>query len=211
MITGVPTVSRSSAITHKPHAVTAGTVPFEGRTVLRSWILHNDVDEVSRVQHLYAMTPVINVQFRRQAFIARGDRHCRITIDDSLATCRARDLFETMTSARPLLAQMNAVLEIKVGRTVPFRLNRLIRKYRLQVASICKYNHTVANGPFGLDGVCQARLLPLLRDGFRRILWETGDFWSVCIDCTVRRGPVSCRLAGPIADLSRFGAVRKSH
>ena len=107
-----------------------------------------------RVQHLHAMAPVINVQFRRQAFVARGDRHCRITIDDSLTACPARDLFETMTSARPLLAQMNAVLEIKVGSTVPFWLNQLIRKYRLQVASISKYNYAVANGPFGLDGVC---------------------------------------------------------
>lgn len=103
------------------------------------------------LKHTGGMKPVLNVQFRRQAFVARTDRRCRITIDDRLTARRSRDLFDTMTAAPSLLGQGNAVLEIKVAQTIPFWTLRLIRKYHLQLASISKYGYAAMSGPFGLD------------------------------------------------------------
>ena len=105
------------------------------------------------LKQLYAMAPIANVQFRRQAFFARSDRHVRITLDDALVFRRARDLFAPMPRA-PLLATGSlCILEVKVERSIPYWLSRLIGKYGLQAQSVSKYSHAAATGPFGLDGL----------------------------------------------------------
>ena len=105
-----------------------------------------------QLKHAGAMKPVLNVQFRRQAFAGRSDRNCRITIDDRLTARRARDLLDTMAGAPCLLGRRNAVLEIKVGNTIPLWLLQLVRKYHLQATSVSKYVYAAMNAPFGLEG-----------------------------------------------------------
>lgn len=105
-----------------------------------------------RLKQLDGLTPVLNVQFRRRAFFARHDRTVRVTFDDALSACRARDLFQPMPRGRPLIPAGGTILEVKVDRAVPYWLHRLIIKYRLRLQSFSKYGHAAANGPFGLDG-----------------------------------------------------------
>lgn len=97
------------------------------------------------------LRPVLNVQFRRQAFIARADASVRITLDDRLAARRALDLLDPWPASSGNLSGRDTILEIKVRRAVPFWLRRLIQKYRLRTESISKYCQAVSNGPFGLD------------------------------------------------------------
>ena len=111
------------------------------------------LDAFFRIKQTYAMTPVVNVQFRRQAFVARADRRVRITLDDRLVARRARDLYDPLPAPHVGLAGDSSILEVKVDRAMPFWMHRLIAKYRLQVESMSKYCYAVAHGPFGLEGV----------------------------------------------------------
>lgn len=97
------------------------------------------------------LRPVVNVQFRRQALVAHADASVRITLDDQLAARPARDLLEPWPANAGRLTGRDTILEIKVHRSLPFWLRRLIQKYRLRTESISKYCWAVANGPFGLD------------------------------------------------------------
>ncbi len=102
------------------------------------------------VKQLRGMAPVINVEFRRQAFTARHDRLIRVTLDDSLIACRARSLFEPIHRARRLTLGAGCVLELKVARTLPLWLSRLTAKYRLRLQSVSKYNRAAELGMRGL-------------------------------------------------------------
>jgi len=104
-------------------------------------------------KHAHAMAPVVNVQFRRRAFVARGGEGTRVTIDDALVACRARELPAPMAAGPSLLNPACCILEIKVQRSIPYWLHVLLGKYNLQVQSISKYAVALANGPFGLDGL----------------------------------------------------------
>ncbi len=113
----------------------------------------SELDAFLHVKQMYGMVPVVNVQFRRQAFTARTDHRVRITLDDRLSSGRARSLLDPVPAAPVSLTAATSVLEIKLDRTMPFWAQRLIAKYRLRVESVSKYCRAVACGPFGLDGI----------------------------------------------------------
>jgi SPX domain protein involved in polyphosphate accumulation len=104
-----------------------------------------------RLAWIGRMSPVVNVQFRRQAFHARTDRGCRMTIDDRLTARRSNDLFDTMNASNSLLSQNRSVFEIKVEQALPLWAQQLVHKYRLQLTSLSKYGYSVMNCPFGLE------------------------------------------------------------
>ena len=92
-----------------------------------------------RRKHLMALVPAANVQFRRQAFVVRGQREYRVTLDDSLIGWRASDVFDRAEPPACAIDHWNVILEIKTGGRVPYWLDRLLLKYRLQRTSISKY------------------------------------------------------------------------
>lgn len=100
---------------------------------------------------IHSLLPVVNVQFRRQAFVARSDTTVRVTLDGHLSARPARDLLEPWPGKPVSIIGRDTILEIKVHRSLPFWVRRLIQKYRLQKASISKYCRSVAHCPFGLD------------------------------------------------------------
>jgi hypothetical protein len=95
------------------------------------------------------LVPVVNIQFRRQAFVSAGNADLRVTIDDRLAAHPARDLHERW-NAIPHPA-WQAILEIKVSRNLPLWVQRLAEKYHLRRQPISKYCQAVARCPFGLS------------------------------------------------------------
>lgn len=101
-----------------------------------------------RLRTAYGLAPVVNIQFRRQAFVAAGTSDLRITIDDRLVARPARDLLEPCHSSPH--STTDCILEIKVGRNLPLWVRRLTEKYRLQRQSISKYCNAVIRCPFGL-------------------------------------------------------------
>jgi len=105
------------------------------------------------IKQMHAMTPVVNIQYRRQALFVRCDRRLRITFDDRLLARRARDLRDAMGAARPLLDRGDSIFEVKFDRRMPYWLARLIGKYHLRRDSISKYAYAVANGLFGMEGL----------------------------------------------------------
>ncbi len=102
-----------------------------------------------------AMRPVMNVQFRRQAFVGRSDPSVRITFDDRLVARPARDLLDPLPIGPSILRPDTAILEIKVTRALPYWIKMLVNKYGLSVCSISKYCSAAHNGPFGLEGLMQ--------------------------------------------------------
>ncbi len=106
-----------------------------------------------RLKQLHAMTAAVTVEFRRQALVVRTDRHVRVTFDDRLMASGPTDPLQPLPAGRPLLGPLHSVLEIKLTHTMPYWLNRLVDKYRLQVESVSKYVRGATAGPFGLDGL----------------------------------------------------------
>jgi len=98
----------------------------------------------------FGLRPVVNVEFRRRAFAVRGHEGCRVTLDEELFSAPARILFGQTPRTRSLPGGMS-ILEIKAQRSIPFWLDRLVCKYRLQRTPLSKYALAVAAGPFGLE------------------------------------------------------------
>ncbi len=109
--------------------------------------------EFFRLQRLFCMRPVANIQFRRQALSARTDRTVRITFDDELKAAHGTDLFDEQAHARRLLIGQLSILEVKLEGQMPFWLHHLIRKYQLQTQSVSKYVLGALTLPFGLDHI----------------------------------------------------------
>ncbi len=106
-----------------------------------------------QLKSLSAQSPVMTIEYRRQAFRARFDRSVRVTIDDRIAASRQIDPFRTPRPAWRVLDTAWTVVEIKVADLLPLWTRRLIEKYRLIPQTVSKYALSAATGPFGLDGV----------------------------------------------------------
>lgn len=116
------------------------------RRILPPPYLMND-EEVSkeffRLQRLYNMEPKIMVQYRRQAFERTEMNRIRVNFDDELQASRNLDLFGPLRGARSLLKYGNAIFEIKVDRTMPFWMHKLISKYNLQNQAFSKFCYSI--------------------------------------------------------------------
>ena len=120
----------------------------------REWLESNPaLRAFFSLKQLHGRVPVLNIEYRRQAFRARRERQVRITLDDRLRAYRSRTLETPLSAGCPILPALQSVLEIKVEETLPYWVQRLIDKYRLRVQSVSKYALAAAVGPFGLDGI----------------------------------------------------------
>ncbi len=123
----------------------------------RTYSLSDDAPDALReffaLKQRYAMCPILNVQFRRQAFFDRVHRGVRITFDDRVIARPSRDIFESMSGARPALLGNQSILEVKAHGMVPYWFQFLVRKYRLHAEPVSKYQRAAQALPFGLESV----------------------------------------------------------
>ncbi len=101
--------------------------------------------------HLFALWPMMIVQFRRQAWVLPSHDNCRVTVDDELLAWRSGDVLADRAVAGLPPGRQNFILEVKTPGWMPLCLDHVVRKYKLQRVPFSKYAHAVRQGPFDLN------------------------------------------------------------
>lgn len=110
----------------------------------RHWPEHNEpvLTEFERLVFLRAMRPKVLVQYRREGFLPRDRDDLRITLDHSVCSCLAENLFP----GNPFFRQHHrhlVILEIKCRHRRPPWLNNMVRSYGLKYVANSKYTQGI--------------------------------------------------------------------
>lgn len=109
--------------------------------------------EFAYYRSLYALEPIILIDYARRAYFARSDVRTRITFDSKITATRGRRLGGATAAPVKVFHSGHSVLEIKFDERLPGWLHGLIRKYSLQDMAISKYC-------LGYDALVAAGKLP---------------------------------------------------
>jgi hypothetical protein len=102
--------------------------------------------EIARITGQAALKPTLYISYDRRAYVGTEQRDLRISFDSNILTRRYDVRLEAGVFGRPLLTgdagppdTGRRLMEIKVERTIPLWLCRLLSEYRIYPVSFSKY------------------------------------------------------------------------
>jgi hypothetical protein len=116
---------------------------------LRAGMNRQVVGEIAYLLQTRELRPAAYISYDRKAFFGIGEHDVRVSFDTNIRTRRGDLRLESGAYGEPLLDADTRLMEIKVARSIPVWLCRLLSKYQIYPAGFSKYGaeytRTLAN------------------------------------------------------------------
>jgi hypothetical protein len=97
------------------------------------------ISEISYFRKIYPLRPAVYLAYDRRAYFDESAHDVRLTIDKNIRT-RRRDLaLETGDAGELLVHKYMRLMEIKVERSIPVWLSKLLAEFKIYPTSFSKY------------------------------------------------------------------------
>ena len=83
--------------------------------------------------------PCLLIDYKRRSYISKYDYNFRLTFDEEIKACKAKELFPKFLQSTRKVYPGNTILEIKFPKHIPAWFLRIIKTYELNRYSFSKY------------------------------------------------------------------------
>jgi hypothetical protein len=106
---------------------------------VRSGMNRQVVGEIEYILQTRKLQPAAYISYDRKAFFGIGEHDLRVSFDTNIRTRRYDLRLESGVYGEPLLDDDKRLMEVKVARSIPVWLCRLLSEYQIYPASFSKY------------------------------------------------------------------------
>lgn len=118
---------------------------------IRSYMNKQVINEIEYILKLYDLMPRLYLAYDRQAFFGRDDHCLRITFDRNIRIRRDDLRLESGDYGEALIDDGQILMEIKMEKSMPVWLSKMLSEYRIYNTSFSKYGRAHAKHITGMS------------------------------------------------------------